>query len=332
MPQATAREFARSVAAVAEMGLHEREEPDLSGGDLVQILELEVAGGLEVDHVFVIGLREPLPPDDDATRRRRARQLLYVAISRARERVCSPTPMAASAACGCRRYPRSKMLATRSAASGWRSPRTCSGPAETLHSTFRLLRDELMDGTARAAGRLADLRLDTDLDISHAVVRYLEMLKLAAVIARAEQGGGQGRLAPGARRGAARHQRADRAGGHRRPARDLRLVAARSVPASAPSAMTPRAPQVIAARDEPSLQRFLPMRGEGRAALGPPTSTPTAPARCATSSRASSGSRASRRSTSVSGSRCTRCSSATTRADDASSDSAGQVGPLADPA
>ena len=44
----------------------------------------------------------------------------------------------------------------------------------------------------------------------------------------------------------------------------------------------------------------------------PPTSRPTAPARCATSSRASCGSRASRRSTSASGSSSTRCSSAST--------------------
>ena len=60
------------------------------------------------------------------------------------------------------------------------------GPAETLHSTYRLLRDEVLEGTMRAGGRLAELRLDTDLDVSHAVVRYLELLKLAALIERPE--------------------------------------------------------------------------------------------------------------------------------------------------
>ena len=60
------------------------------------------------------------------------------------------------------------------------------GPAETLHSTYRLLRDEVLEGTKRAGGRLAELRLDTDLDVSHAVVRYLELLKLAALIERPE--------------------------------------------------------------------------------------------------------------------------------------------------
>ena len=58
------------------------------------------------------------------------------------------------------------------------------GPAEALASTYRLLRDELMAGTARAGGRLAELRFDTDLDVSHAVVRYLELLKLAALMER----------------------------------------------------------------------------------------------------------------------------------------------------
>jgi len=56
MPQATAREFARSIAAVAEQGLSEREEPELAGADGVQVLALDVPGA-RVDHVFVLGLR-----------------------------------------------------------------------------------------------------------------------------------------------------------------------------------------------------------------------------------------------------------------------------------
>src|SRR5581483_7184481 len=60
------------------------------------------------------------------------------------------------------------------------------GPAEALHSTYRLLRDELLEGTMRAGGRLGELRFDTDLDVTHAVVRYLELLKVAALIARPE--------------------------------------------------------------------------------------------------------------------------------------------------
>ncbi|HEX4837927.1 MAG TPA: PD-(D/E)XK nuclease family protein, partial [Solirubrobacteraceae bacterium] len=44
-----------------------------------------------------------------------------------------------------------------------------------------LMRKEVLGGAARIAGRLGELRLDTDLDISHGVVRYLELVKLAAL-------------------------------------------------------------------------------------------------------------------------------------------------------
>jgi len=56
--------------------------------------------------------------------------------------------------------------------------------AGQLEVTLRLLREEVLDSVARIGGRLGELRLDTDLDVSHGVVRYLEMLKLAALIQR----------------------------------------------------------------------------------------------------------------------------------------------------
>ncbi len=57
-------------------------------------------------------------------------------------------------------------------------------PVDALHATFQLLREELLEGVARIGGRLGELRLDTDLDISHGVVRYLELLKLSALLQR----------------------------------------------------------------------------------------------------------------------------------------------------
>jgi DNA helicase II / ATP-dependent DNA helicase PcrA len=53
-----------------------------------------------------------------------------------------------------------------------------------LADTLRLLREEVLDGVTRIGGRLNELRLDTDLDISHGVARYLELLKLSAVLQR----------------------------------------------------------------------------------------------------------------------------------------------------
>jgi DNA helicase-2/ATP-dependent DNA helicase PcrA len=128
------------------------------------------------------------------------------------------------------------------------------GPAETVHSTYRLLRDELLEATVRSGGRLAELRLDTDLDVSHAVVRYLELLKVAALIARPE---GQG-VADALRD---------------INARILQAVTAEQKEIFSSSALDDylldaerdarRRAQVIAARDEPSLEPFLPLRGGG---------------------------------------------------------------------
>jgi RecB family exonuclease len=68
-----------------------------------------------------------------------------------------------------------------------RSPdQTPDEPAGRLADTLRLLREEVLDGVTRIGGRLGELRLDTDLDISHGVVRYLELLKLSTVLQRPE--------------------------------------------------------------------------------------------------------------------------------------------------
>ncbi|HEV2973595.1 MAG TPA: PD-(D/E)XK nuclease family protein [Solirubrobacteraceae bacterium] len=55
---------------------------------------------------------------------------------------------------------------------------------ELLEERFQRLRDEVLDSVARIGGRLGELRLDTELDVSHGIVRYLELLKLAALVQR----------------------------------------------------------------------------------------------------------------------------------------------------
>jgi len=57
---------------------------------------------------------------------------------------------------------------------------------EALQEMLRMMREEVLASVARIGGRLGELRLDTDLDISHGVVRYLELLKLAALAGRPE--------------------------------------------------------------------------------------------------------------------------------------------------
>jgi DNA helicase-2/ATP-dependent DNA helicase PcrA len=56
------------------------------------------------------------------------------------------------------------------------------GPAEGLHSTYRMLRDEALESSWTAGSAVSEMRLDTVDDVNAAVARYLELIKLAALI------------------------------------------------------------------------------------------------------------------------------------------------------
>src|ERR687891_147799 len=56
------------------------------------------------------------------------------------------------------------------------------GPAEGLHATYRVLQDEILESSWRAGGALGEMRLDTAGDVDRAVARFLELVKLAALI------------------------------------------------------------------------------------------------------------------------------------------------------
>jgi DNA helicase-2/ATP-dependent DNA helicase PcrA len=270
-PQATPREFARSIAAVADFGLREQEEPELARPAAVQVLTLPAAGGLEAEHVYAIGLhaglsapraepipdallREELPADDDDNHRRSLGQALYVGFSRARSRLVLAYPRADDRGAVLRPSPLLEAVAGEVGAVWAEKEEELFGPAEALHSTYRLMRDELLSGTARAGGRLSELRFDTDLDVSHAVVRYLELLKLAALIARPE-----GQSVAESLRDV--------------NSRILQAVTSEQREIFTSSALDDylldaerdarRRAQAIVARDEPSLEPFLPRRGDG---------------------------------------------------------------------
>jgi RecB family exonuclease len=55
---------------------------------------------------------------------------------------------------------------------------------EHLEAAYQRLREELLEGVARIGGHLGELRLDTELDVAHGVARYLELVKLAALLQR----------------------------------------------------------------------------------------------------------------------------------------------------
>ena len=62
--------------------------------------------------------------------------------------------------------------------------RAAAGLEEDLLSAFRALRDEVLGGATQVAQQIGEMRLDAHLDAARAVSRYLELLKLAALVER----------------------------------------------------------------------------------------------------------------------------------------------------
>ena len=144
------------------------------------------------------------------------------------------------------------------------------GPDETLHAAFVALRDDLLRSLPRVGSRLGELRLDTDLDVAHGVVRYLELVKLAALMNRSE-GQGLADALPGVDAAilhAATAQQREIL--QTSPLDDVLLRAEQDARARAAA---------LAARDEPSLEPFLPAARRRGCCSAPRTSRPTGPAR-----------------------------------------------------
>jgi DNA helicase II / ATP-dependent DNA helicase PcrA len=274
-PQASPREFARSIAAAAEAGLREEDEPPPGAVRGVQVLAMHAAQGLEFDHVYVVGLhaarmpgahartlepiapvlmKEALPQDDTAAHVAEMRRLLHVAMTRARRRLVLVHPQASDRGAAQPPSPFAEEARLAVGAEWEERAEELFGPDESLHSTYRILRDELLETIKRTGSSLGELRFDTDLDVSHAVVRYLEVVKLAALIERSRD----------------------------QPLADaLDEVNARIAQAITPEQReifatstlddyvlgadrdTRRRAAAIAAREEPSLEPFLPRRGDG---------------------------------------------------------------------
>jgi DNA helicase-2/ATP-dependent DNA helicase PcrA len=258
------------VADAGELGAEDCDRPSPGA---VLVAEPEQVKGLEFDHVYVLGLRSgaisgrgwedtwipdellsgdfPAPSEGLATARRR--MLAAVAASRAREALVlawPDTPEEGSAVPS-RIY--QEALAARDAAEE-EHEEELFGPAEGLHSTYRMLRDEVLEASWRAGSALSEMRLDTADDVNAAVARFLELVKLAALVQR--PGGEEaqesidainellGRVASPEQRAAIVASALDEYVIGEERERDVRK-------------------QQVAARREPSLEQFLPRRGEG---------------------------------------------------------------------
>jgi DNA helicase-2/ATP-dependent DNA helicase PcrA len=276
-PQATAREFARSIAAVADAGLREEEATAGERPRGVQVMTMHAAKGREFEQVYVLGLmaarmpgarrralepipdaliKESLPPDSRAVHHAEMRRLLHTAMTRARTRLVLAYPERTENGAAQPPSPFAEEARIALGAEWEAHEEELFGPAETLQSTFRLLRDELLTTVAQVGGRLGELRFDTDLDVSHAVVRYLELLKLAALLERTKAGGQS--VADALPEVNARLLQA--ATSEQREILETSALDEYLLDAERDETLRQRA---IAQRSEPSLEPFLPRRGDG---------------------------------------------------------------------
>jgi DNA helicase II / ATP-dependent DNA helicase PcrA len=276
-PQGSTRDFVRYLSAVADSGVGiSADDEQVASADAVQVIAMSEVKGLEFEHVYLLGLdRAAMPgaapagapqvpaellgelkdqpaPDAWLGRRRRA---MYVAMNRARgglalswvERGRSgnkrPSPF----------YDEARTVL---GAAEEIHDEELFGPAEGVHATYRMLRDEVLEASWKAGRELSELRLDTAIDVNRAIARYLELLKLAAL---AQRHGDE-----------AAADVIDAINGL------LRQVATPEQQAELEASALDdylldeerergRRRELIAARQEPSLQAFLPRRGDGLA-------------------------------------------------------------------
>jgi DNA helicase-2/ATP-dependent DNA helicase PcrA len=132
------------------------------------------------------------------------------------------------------------------------------GPAEGLHATYRKLREEVLEASWQAGRELSEPRLDTVVDVNRAIARHLELLKLAALAQR-----------PGEEATAEAVEAVN--GLLRQVATPEQQAELDASPLDAYLLDSERERdgrrRLIAARHEPSLEGFLPRRGDGALSL-----------------------------------------------------------------
>ena len=276
-PQATARDFARSISAVAEAGLREAEAESDEPARGVRVMSMHAAKGVGYDHVYVLGLfaarmpgprrrtlepipdaliKEAVPPDTKAAYISEQRRLLHVAMTRARTHLTLAYPEVTERGTAQQPSPFAEEACAAVQGTWIQQEEELFGPAETLQSTFRILRDELLTTVAQVGGRLGELRFDTDLDVSHAVVRYLEVLKLSALLERTR--GGAQEVADVLPEVNARILQAVTS--EQREIYETSALDEYLLDAERDEKLRARA---VAKRSEPSLEQFIPRRGDG---------------------------------------------------------------------
>jgi DNA helicase-2/ATP-dependent DNA helicase PcrA len=272
-PRGSVRDFVRHLTAVADAGELDVDDCDRPAPGAVLVAEPEQVKGLEFDHVYLLGMRsgaisgrpwedrwipdelldEHVPePGEELTAKRR-RMLAHVATSRARDALVLSWPERPEEGSSTPSRIYQEARAARGGEEEYHEEELF-GPAEGLHSTYRMLRDEVLESSWRAGAALTEMRLDTAEDLNAAVARYLELLKLAALIQRpGDEPAAEtlatinellGRVASPEQRAALQRSALD----------DYVLDEERERGARR---------ELVASRREPSLEQFLPRSGDG---------------------------------------------------------------------
>jgi DNA helicase II / ATP-dependent DNA helicase PcrA len=283
-PGGSNRDFVRYLVAVSEAGgmrrgsagavedppegtLEDQSEPI---AEAVRVMPLERTKGLEFARVYVVGLNAgavpgsapagspavptgvgaPTPSHEEESRR-----LLYVAMTRATDDLVLARP-AATEDGDARPSPFYEDARAVLDAAEQEHGEELFGPAEGLQATYRMIQDEVLEEAWRAGGKLREPRLDTYVDVNRAVARFLELVKLAGLI----QGSGEEPVSDAL---TAVNDLLDQAISpeQRSSLHDSGLDAYLLDEEGAAK----RRRELIAKRDEPSLEAFLPRRGEGLA-------------------------------------------------------------------
>jgi DNA helicase-2/ATP-dependent DNA helicase PcrA len=244
-PHGSTRDFVRHLSAVAEAGVEPAGVTEPPAPNSVQGLARDAAKGMGFDHAFVLGLEQ-----DDAADRigRPARSGMVLSrIERDDGGEVRPSPFytGALAAAGAKEERHAEEL---------------FGPAEGLHATYRSLREEVLEESWKAGRQLSEPRLDTAVDVNRAVARFLELLKLAAL---AQRSGDDPQLA---------EQAVDAVNGLLRqvatPEQQAELDASALDSYLLDSERRREGRRkLIGARQEPSLEAFIPRRGDGALSL-----------------------------------------------------------------
>ncbi len=239
-PNGSTRDFVRHLSAISDAGVEPSGVSEPPARNAIQGLTRTAVKGMEFEHVFVLGMER----EEDAERIGRPARIGLV-LSRVESGEARPSQFHADA------------LATAEAEEELHEEELF-GPAEGLHATYRALREQVLEASWRAGRELSEPRLDTAIDVNRAIARYLELLKLAALAQR-----------PGEE---ATAEAIEAVNGLLRqvatPEQQTELDAS-SLDSYLLGSEREREGRrkLIDARQEPSLEAFLPRRGDGALSL-----------------------------------------------------------------